>query len=42
MQSTQGAAAYFFFPTTDQDLSQMNMPYPKCLLQKSESEERTD
>lgn len=28
MQSTQGAAAYFFFPTTDQDLSQMNMPYP--------------
>ena len=28
MQSTQGAAAYFFFPTADQDLSQMNMPYP--------------
>jgi hypothetical protein len=27
MQSTQGAAAYFF-PTADQDLSQMNMPYP--------------
>ena len=28
MQSTQGAAAYFFFPTAAQDLSQMNMPYP--------------
>ena len=28
MQSTQGAAAYFFFPTADKDLSQMNMPYP--------------
>ena len=28
MQSTQSAAAYFFFPTADQDLSQMNMPYP--------------
>ena len=28
MQGTQGAAAYYFFPTADQDLSQMNMPYP--------------
>ena len=28
MQSTQGAAAYNFFPTADQDLSQMYMPYP--------------
>ena len=28
MQSTQGAATYFFFPTADQGLSQMNMPYP--------------
>ena len=28
MQSTQGAAAYYFFPTADQDLSQMNMTYP--------------
>ena len=28
MQSTQGAATYFFFPTADQDLSQMDMHYP--------------
>ena len=28
MQGTQGAAAYYFFPTADQDLCQMNMPYP--------------
>ena len=28
MQSTQGAATYFFFPTADQDQSQMDMPYP--------------
>ena len=36
MHSTQGAAAYFFFPTADQDLSQMNMPYPNGQTQSGD------
>ena len=36
MQRTQGAATYFLFPTADQDLSQMDMPYPNGQTEPSD------